>query len=181
MYNYSLDMDSNQWNDNMDRDDYMERYSRLTQQSDMIRQRLSISSSSSDAYSPNESESSDYSPVRRKSSSSQTQAYSFPSAQVWPVPQAVPATWKSSESEQVDEANLYEINHKIKALLTDLLNCEAVKQDKMYRAWVQARLMDAEHELKRQRRRRSSVAQETIRTISMNLGLSPVPACRASF
>lgn len=164
----------------MNREEYMERYTRLSQQSETLRQRLSMSSSSDD-FSPVESYSPDSSPIQRTSSTTRTQAYSFPSAQVWPVPQAVPATWKSSESEQVDEANLYEINHKIKALLTELLNCDSVKQDKMYRAWVQARLMDAEHELKRQRRRRSSVAQETIRTISLNLGLSPVPGCRASF
>jgi len=163
----------------------MERYARLSQQSDLIRQRLSMGGFSGDPFSPTQrssrDSSPDISPLRRTTSITQSQAYSFPSAQTWPIPQAVPTSWKSPESEQVDEANLYEINHKIKALLTELLNCDSVRQDKMYRAWVQARLMDAEHELKRQRRRRSSVAQETIRTISLNLGLSPVPACRASF
>jgi Na+-translocating ferredoxin:NAD+ oxidoreductase RnfC subunit len=109
------------------------------------------------------------------------QSYSFPSAQVWPVSQAVPDIWKSSESEQVDEASLYEVNHQIKCLLTDLLNCESVKSDKLYRAWVQARLMDAEHELKRQRRRRSSAAQETLRAINLTNCLSPDMGCRASF
>lgn len=117
----------------------------------------------------------------RTSSIDRSQAYSFPSTSAWPIPQAIPATWKSPESEQVDEAELYEINKQMKALLTELLNCECIKHDKMDRAWVQARLMDAEHELKRQRRRRSSVAQETIRTISLSLGVSPVPGCRSSY
>jgi hypothetical protein len=51
---------------------------------------------------------------------------------------------------------LYEVNHAIKSTLTDLLNCEAVKCDDKWRMWCQARLMDAELELKRQRRRRVS-------------------------
>jgi len=165
----------------MNRDEYIERYRRLSLQSDLLRQRLSRNNSS-EPSSPIDGTSPSSSPVRRTSTANQHYLpYSFPSAHVWPTPQAVPAAWKAPESEQVDEANLYEINHQIKALLTELLNCDAVKHDKMYRAWVQARLMDAEHELKTQRRRRSSVAQDTIRKISMNLGLSPVPAFRASF
>jgi hypothetical protein len=40
--------------------------------------------------------------------------------------------------------------------LTDLLNCETVRQDSKMRLWVQARLIEAEFELKRQRRRRVS-------------------------
>jgi len=176
---------SRPWTSTMNKDEFLERYTQLALQSEALRQRLSFSSSSSDGgdgLSAIDSISPRASPTRRRSSIIPTQAlpYSFPSAQVWPMPQAVPGMWRSSESEQVDEASLYEINHQIKALLTDLLNCSSVKSDKMYRAWVQARLMDAEHELKRQRRRRSSVAQETIRTISLNLG-SPIPGCRASF
>jgi hypothetical protein len=93
----------------------------------------------------------------------------------------VPDAWKNAESEQVDEAYLFEINHQIKCLLTDLLNCESVKSDKLYRAWVQARLMDAEHELKRQRRRRSSAAQETLRAINVSNGLAADVVCRASY
>lgn len=47
-----------------------------------------------------------------------------------------------------------ESHHDIKATLTDLLNCESVKRDAKTRLWVQTRLMEAEMELKRQRRRR---------------------------
>ena len=155
-------------------------------QSDSLRQRLSISIPANDDLFAVESISPTRSPSsptdrRRSSAASPSQAYSFPSAQVWPTPQAVPDTWRTSESERVDEADLYEVNHQIKCLLTDLLNCESIKSDKLYRAWVQARLMDAEHELKRQRRRRSSAAQETLRTINMSNGVSSDIGCRASF
>jgi hypothetical protein len=167
---------------NQHQDEFLERYTQLALQSEALRQRLSISSPSSDGLSPIESISPTSSPLRRRSSvSPQALAYSFPSAYVWPMPQAMPGAGKWSESEQDDEATLYEINHQIKALLTDLLNCESVKSDKMYRTWVQARLMDAEHELKRQRRRRSSAAQETMRTMSLSRGHSSFRADRASF
>jgi hypothetical protein len=63
-----------------------------------------------------------------------------------------------------DEASLYEINQQIKTTLTELLNCASVKHDKTVRAWVQTKLMDAEHQLKRQRKRRSSASQETMKT-----------------
>ncbi|KAH9845819.1 hypothetical protein Tdes44962_MAKER00029 [Teratosphaeria destructans] len=55
-----------------------------------------------------------------------------------------------------DEVQLFDINYDIKSTLTDLLNCEAVKNDSKMRIWVQSRLMDAELELKRQRKRRVS-------------------------
>ena len=44
------------------------------------------------------------------------------------------------------------VNQQIKATLTELLNCEGVKQDRWYCVWVQMRLMDAERELKEGRR-----------------------------
>ncbi|KAF2213738.1 hypothetical protein CERZMDRAFT_96562 [Cercospora zeae-maydis SCOH1-5] len=45
----------------------------------------------------------------------------------------------------------------IKANLTEMLNCEQVRNDQKMRLWIQSRLMDAELELKRQRRRRVSL------------------------
>ncbi|TKA72238.1 hypothetical protein B0A49_05986 [Cryomyces minteri] len=56
-----------------------------------------------------------------------------------------------------DEDRLHEITQQIKATLTDLLNCAWVRHDDKFRAWVQSRLMDAEKELKQQKRRRLSV------------------------
>lgn len=53
---------------------------------------------------------------------------------------------------------LYDINQQIKATLTELLNTDRVKHDDHFRAFVQSKLMEAEMELKGQRRRRSSEA-----------------------
>jgi hypothetical protein len=51
---------------------------------------------------------------------------------------------------------LAEINHQIVATLTELLNTECVRSDDKQRAWIQERLMEAEHQNRRQRRRHSS-------------------------
>ncbi|KAK0859594.1 hypothetical protein LTS02_009117 [Friedmanniomyces endolithicus] len=61
-----------------------------------------------------------------------------------------------------DESKLYDVNHNIKSALTELLNCEAVRHDHTMRLWVQTRLLDAEQELKRQRRRRVSLPTITL-------------------
>lgn len=74
---------------------------------------------------------------------------------------------------------LYEINQQIKTTLTELLNCDSVKHDKAFRAWVQSKLMDAEHELKKQRRRRSSAsvgANETMRAFEVSHPWATSPA-----
>ncbi|KAH8727820.1 hypothetical protein GQ44DRAFT_676781 [Phaeosphaeriaceae sp. PMI808] len=51
---------------------------------------------------------------------------------------------------------LAQINHQIVATLTELLNTESVRSDEKSRAWIQERLMEAEHQIRRQRRRLSS-------------------------
>lgn len=58
-----------------------------------------------------------------------------------------------------------QINHEIKTTLTDLLNCEAVRNDGKMRLWIQSRLMDAERELKRQRRTRQRISSLPTPTI----------------
>jgi hypothetical protein len=55
-----------------------------------------------------------------------------------------------------DEARLCHVNETIKRVLTELLNCEAVRDDRALRTWVQCRLMDTEKELRTGRRRRSA-------------------------
>jgi len=67
---------------------------------------------------------------------------------------------------QHESHKLYEINQQIKATLTELLNTDSVKQDDKFRVWVQGRLMDAELEMRRQRRRRSSVDREIAESIA---------------
>jgi hypothetical protein len=49
---------------------------------------------------------------------------------------------------EADEQKLLTVNQQIKTTLTDLLNCEVVRNDSKYRMWIQTRLMDAERELK---------------------------------
>lgn len=51
-----------------------------------------------------------------------------------------------------EEQKLMRVNRQIKSTLTELLNCEGVRGDRLYRAWVQTRLMDAERELRGGRR-----------------------------
>lgn len=47
-----------------------------------------------------------------------------------------------------EEGKLKNVNEQIKCTLTDLLNCESVRNDRQYRMWVQTRLMNTEKELK---------------------------------
>jgi hypothetical protein len=55
-----------------------------------------------------------------------------------------------------EEQRLADINESIKRALTELLNCEAVRNDSKFRMWVQHRLMETEKELRSRRRRRSA-------------------------
>lgn len=57
---------------------------------------------------------------------------------------------------EADEQKLLNVNQQIKTTLTDLLNCESVRNDGKYRMWIQTRLMDAERELKGSRSRSCS-------------------------
>lgn len=54
------------------------------------------------------------------------------------------------------EKELSNLNGGIKRSLTELLNSDRVRDDKVLRMWVQSRLMDAERELRAGRRRRTS-------------------------
>ncbi|KAK5634321.1 hypothetical protein RRF57_010035 [Xylaria bambusicola] len=58
------------------------------------------------------------------------------------------------------EAKLFDVNEGMKRALTELLNCEAIRQDKAMRTWVQTRLLETEKELRRGKRRRSSATTD---------------------
>lgn len=75
-----------------------------------------------------------------------------------------------------EERKLVNVNQQIKTTLTELLNCEGVKEDRRYRAWVQRRLMDAERELKE--RRRHNVCRCALRSSkgSCEVDGDPLPA-----
>ncbi|THZ27736.1 hypothetical protein D6C91_02164 [Aureobasidium pullulans] len=68
-----------------------------------------------------------------------------------------------------DEVKLADISSRIKNTLTDLLNCDAVKSDSRMRSWVATRLMDVEHDLKEQKRRRHSSHAEDAELIASHL------------
>lgn len=59
-----------------------------------------------------------------------------------------------------EEQRLFDVNESIKRALTELLNCDAVRNDMPTRMWAQARLMETEKELRSGRRRRSSPSRE---------------------
>lgn len=150
----------------------VDKYIRLSEQSEKLRQRLSLSIPSTSPLSPpSEYESPSPSPKRRNSSTSCP--FGFCGVATWPIAQPV--------DHSVEEEHLFEINQQIKATLTELINCEDVKHDKKFRAWVQVKLMEAEHELKRQRKRKSSVDEETLRIFSEHLGHTPAFCHRATF
>ncbi|KAF1916416.1 hypothetical protein BDU57DRAFT_231407 [Ampelomyces quisqualis] len=72
---------------------------------------------------------------------------------------------------------LAEINQQIIATLTELLNTESVRSDDKSRAWIQEKLMDAEHQIRRQRRRHSSNSERDFASaiahhIELDLGAS---------
>jgi hypothetical protein len=54
-----------------------------------------------------------------------------------------------------DKQKLCDVNEGIKRALTELLNSEGVRKDRVMRTWIQSRLMDTERELRTGRRKRS--------------------------
>lgn len=55
------------------------------------------------------------------------------------------------------QQKVFAVSEAIKRALTELLNCDAVRNDKALRMWVQTRLMDTERELRSGRRKRGFV------------------------
>lgn len=79
----------------------------------------------------------------------------------------------SVDDSHTEEAHkLAEINLQIVATLTELLNTECVRANDKQRAWIQDRLMEAEHQMRRSRRRHSSNAERDFASaIAHNLDL----------
>lgn len=162
----------------------LQRYMVLHGQQSNIRRRLSIASSSpplspiSAMSSPDISASEASSTASSTTSSPTLQSRSF--SQITPTTFALPKPARnrktSSRSPSItpipeeavaeplleiaspvsyEDDRLYDVNYEIKTTLTDLLNCDAVRNDGKMRLWIQTKLMDAELELKRQRKRRT--------------------------
>ena len=164
----------------------------LHSQQTSIRRRISLSSVASESSSPSispEPSPSRYglslgSPRRRRLSpphSSRDGISAWPRSPRSPCSSRSPSLQRPSvacipeeplnEELQADQDKLFAVNRRIKATLTDLLNCESVKQDSRMRSWVQTRLMDSQHEHNDQRRKHISestmVQAECIRRSSM--------------
>ncbi|KAI6784077.1 uncharacterized protein J7T54_004623 [Emericellopsis cladophorae] len=63
---------------------------------------------------------------------------------------------ETMEEISVEERRLFDVDEGIKRALTELLNCESVRNNQSMRLWVQSRLMETEKELRSGRRRRTS-------------------------
>jgi len=128
-------------------------YMVLHSQQTSVRRRLSASSSSSSRspspeVSPTKGASAPSSPRHSPSLTPVTACYHNrrPSRQLAQRRPSVPCILERPDDE-ADEHKLDDLTRRIKSTLTDLLNCENVKHDSRMRLWVQARLMDAQHEM----------------------------------
>lgn len=153
-------------------DQFISRYRRLSEQSESIQQRLNSISSAHSHELTSSMDSPSSTPSSPKQTSSQSSSFqttsSYPMASTWSPSHSTATISQSADT--AGRASLFEINQQIKSTLTELLNCDGVKHDRIFRAWVQTRLMEAEHQLKKQRRRRSSISPEAMKTFEHSSG-----------
>ncbi|KAF1949289.1 hypothetical protein CC80DRAFT_497604 [Byssothecium circinans] len=93
-----------------------------------------------------------------------------------PIPAQPGSAHRHSIADTEDAHKLAEVSQEIKAILTELLNTESCRTDGKYRQWIQGRLMDTEHEIRQQRRRRSTGSSEErvfASSIAEHLDLNP--------
>ncbi|KAF2195351.1 hypothetical protein K469DRAFT_681675 [Zopfia rhizophila CBS 207.26] len=155
-------------------DDTMQKYILLSSQQEVLRRRLSLQlpsvspmTASSPEFQPLSSSPTFPRPVYASSWSAEPD-YSTHSISTYLIPTQPGMGHRHTidDPHTGDAHKLYEINQQIKATLTDLLNTESVRSDEKYRAWIQDRLMDAEHQMRKQRRRKSSVDREIAESIA---------------
>lgn len=133
----------------------MQKYILLSAQKEALQRRISLQlpfGAPMEASSP-EFQSLSSSPEGRPS-----YATPYPSAtEPLPTSRTAMAARTSMNDIHTEETHkLAEINQQIIATLTELLNTESVRSDDKSRSWIQERLMEAEHQIRRQRRRHSS-------------------------
>ncbi|KAF1361878.1 hypothetical protein EJ07DRAFT_175853 [Lizonia empirigonia] len=141
----------------LSRNESMQKYILLEAQKEAVQRRMSMSV-------PFNLPMSTSSPEFQSLSSSPTSPTGYTSTHLTatePVPMRPgAATQMSVDDLHTDESHkLYEINQQIVATLMELLNTDAVKNDPKHRAFIQEKLMDSEHQIRRQRRRHSSNAE----------------------
>lgn len=149
----------------MSGDPTFQKYMLLASQKEALRRRLSLQVPSSSPMTAS-------SPELQSLASSPTSSRSWAAEQYGSSISPIPTYPGVAHREGVDDGRtdeskaLCEINQQIKATLTELLNTESVRSDDRYRAWIQEKLMDAEHQIRRQRRRRSSMDREIAQSIA---------------
>ncbi|XTI91968.1 hypothetical protein V2W45_1420462 [Cenococcum geophilum] len=159
-------------------DNSLQKYMLLSSQQEVLRRRLSLQippPTPMTAFSP-EMQSLSSSPVSSRPNYNSFSPEPFPISPAssrpmgaYPIPTVPGVEHRSSmgyENQSENGHKLYEINQKIKTTLTELLNTDSVKNDEKFRTWIQGRLMDAEMEMRRQRRRRSSIDREIAESIA---------------
>jgi len=159
----------------MSGDDSMQKYMLLSSQQEVLRRRLSLqipAATPMSALSPEfqslSSSPSFSGPAYAASWTVEPENITTHPMSAYPIPTNAGACHRhnTEESQTEDAHRLYEINQQIKATLTELLNTDSVRNNEKYRLWIQGRLMDAEKQMRRQRRRRSSVDREIAESIA---------------
>jgi len=123
----------------------IQKYMLLSSQQDQLRQRLSLTTDDAPSSS-----------LPAQPTTFGSDPISIPGSTPRSPPSPLSPRSSFSTEDREDDARLYQVNKQIKSTLTDLLNNESVKHDDKFRFWVQRQLMEAEMEMKRQKRRRSS-------------------------
>lgn len=151
----------------------LQAYIQLSTQKDNIQNRLAFASPSatvSPVSAPSPTNLFSLSPVKSLGSPLQPNNYHSSISSYLSSSQPIaamphPGLSMPTAQSDMDEDRLAEVNHQIKATLTELLNHESVRHDDSFRHWVQERLMEAEAETRKQRRRsrrRSSIDREAV-------------------
>ncbi|KAG9206381.1 hypothetical protein G6514_003212 [Epicoccum nigrum] len=141
----------------LSRNESMQRYILLAAQKEALQRRMSMSIPFN---LPMSTSSPEFQSLSSSPGSPTEYTSTYPST-TEPVPtRAGTATQASVDDMHTEESHkLYEINQQIVATLMELLNTDAVKTDPRYRAFIQEKLMESEHQIRRQRRRHSSNAE----------------------
>ncbi|KAJ4338943.1 hypothetical protein N0V87_003630 [Didymella glomerata] len=141
----------------LSRNESMQKYILLAAQKEALQRRISMAIPFS---LPMSTSSPEFQSLSSSPSSPTDYTSAYPTA-TEPVPTRPGTVSQTSVDDMHTEEShrLYEINQQIVATLMELLNTDAVKTDPKYRAFIQEKLMESEHQIRRQRRRHSSNAE----------------------
>ncbi|OAK94613.1 hypothetical protein IQ06DRAFT_233528 [Phaeosphaeriaceae sp. SRC1lsM3a] len=152
------------------RNESMQKYLLLSAQKEALQRRIALQLPFG---APREPSSPEFQSLSSSPDWSPSYASPYPSATDPIATKTGMASRTSTDDMHTDESHkLAEINQQIIATLTELLNTEAVRHDDKSRAWIQDKLMEAEHQIRRERRRHSSNSERDFASaIAHNLEL----------